>query len=161
IQQLRLVLQRAGASGACAGANSQHMGLISPIGANPDIDRYRGLRVRLNQGFFHSRMGWASRKDLADRKPYRRPIKRQPLSVRISQRKWLGAKVSPNASRHMGRVIRHPSRVTLFFKRNANLFTSQKLAAAKVIHIGCGELPPASSPMLNNFWITYKGRGEG
>jgi len=61
----------------------------------------------------------------------------------------------------MGQGIRHPSRVTLFFKRNAELFTSQKSAAAKVIHIGCGELPQASSPMMNNFWNTYKGRGEG
>jgi len=57
----------------------------------------------------------------------------------------------------MGQGIRHPSRVTLFFKRNAELFTSQKSAAAKVIHIGCGELPQASSPMMNNFWNTYKG----
>jgi hypothetical protein len=61
----------------------------------------------------------------------------------------------------MGRVIRHPSRVTPFFKRNAELFTSSKSAVAKVIHIGCGELPRASSPMLNNFWISYKGQGEG
>ena len=164
IQQFRFLLQRAGASSAAPGANGQNMGLVSPIGANPDIDGCRDqreLRVRLNRVVVHSMMGWASRENLAGRKPYRGPTKRQPLSVRSGQRKVAGSESLSRCMIDMGQGIRHPSRVTLFFKRNAELFTSQKSAAAKVIHIGCGELPQASSPMMNNFWNTYKGRGEG
>ena len=138
IQQLRLLLHRAGASNAVTGANGQNVGLASPIGTHPDIDgcrHRRQLRVRLNCLVVHSMIGWASRKNLTGRKPYRGPIKRQPLSIRIGQRKWLGAKVSPNAFTDMGRVIRHPSCVTLFssatqscsqvrISRSQKLFTS-------------------------------------
>src|ERR1043166_9343699 len=161
IQQFRLMLQRAGAR-AGVGANGQDVDLVGPISADPNIKGRRGLRVGLKGWFVHSRMCWASRKDLAGRKPYRGPITRQPLSVRIRQRKLAGSvSLSRCICKDMGRVIRQPSRVTPFFKRNAELFTSSKSAVAKVIHIGCGELPRASSPMLNNFWISYKGQGEG
>jgi len=42
-----------------------------------------------------------------------------------------------------------------------SLFTIQKVHGAKVIHHRLrGEERGLSSPLMNNFWTNYKGRGE-
>jgi hypothetical protein len=43
-----------------------------------------------------------------------------------------------------------------------DLFTTQKIRGAKVIHKWLrGANPKLSSPLMNNFWNSYKGWGEG
>src|SRR5689334_13781355 len=163
IQQFRLLLHRAVTDGALARADSQSMGLICPVGPNPDVDRgHSDLRVGLNRLIFHSMMQLASRKDLGDRKPYRGPIKRQPLSVRIAQKQMAGSESLSRCITDMGRVIRHPSRVTPLLEAQRKVVHKLKVHGGKSYsHRLRRAVPAASSPMLNNFWNSYKGQGEG
>jgi hypothetical protein len=81
----------------------------------------------------------------------------------LEQGTGLGAKVSPHASkRWLGLfVIPAPAGHHSFTDLVKGYAPSEVFWAAKVIHIGCGEeLRQLSSPMLNNFWISYKGWGE-
>jgi len=62
----------------------------------------------------------------------------------------------------MGKVIRHPSRVTPLLEAQRKVVHKRKVHGRKSYsHRLRRAVRAASSPMLNNFWNTYKDQGEG
>src|SRR4029078_11743928 len=97
-----------------------------------------------------------------DRKPYRGPIKRQPLSVRIAQNRLAGSESLSRCITDMGKVIRHPSRVTPLLEAQRKVVHKRKVHGRKSYsHRLRRAVRAASSPVLDKFWNTYKGQGEG
>jgi len=59
------------------------------------------------------------------------------------------------------RICPRANCVTPLLEAKTGLFRSQNLRGAKLIrHRLRGEDPKLSSPLVHNFWKTYKGRGE-
>src|SRR5258706_731627 len=175
IQQLRLLLQEVRLGRPLERLHNQTMLLVSPISTDPGPDRVGNCRARLTDHcilrcgvvlyfcLFHRILLLASRKDLDDRKPYRGLVKRKPLSVRIDPKNMAGSESLSRCLEDMGRVVRHPSRVTLLLEAQTRVVHNSKLFAAKVIHSRLRGVIPGrlSSPPMNHFGTPITGQQTG
>src|SRR4029079_12864885 len=105
---------------------------------------------------------WVSRQALDRRRPYRGLWRQRPLRIRLDPKRGVGSESLSRCILRQGRG--HSSSqlgVTPGMEAKLSLFTIQKVHGAKVIHHRLrGEERGLSSPLMNNFWSNYKGRGE-